>query len=333
MRCLVLSLILLSFLSVGRADELPQRFIEFLPRKEIDLSTLALNAFSNQSVFGSPSQQFKEIRKTLRITRVRLLFAWTEAVQPSPSSSISHGFNNDLIRSLPRGMKAIVVLANMPGWMADRKNWIGGDPVRTYYRRWIKPVVRRFRRKRKIEGFQIFNEPDSSSFLASQVLGTDVSPQRYIDLLKRAHRFISRRTKKKVIGAATTSIFQNFPETLEYNQSLRDLGIQRYLDVYAIHIYGTSMERYYLGIDAFLHSLSTALWVTESGKQGADEQLNYVERVWPFMAEEVPAIERFYYYRYAEDGGSSSTFGLKNTSSTMPLSDLYIHVRGRRNQQ
>jgi hypothetical protein len=303
------------------------RLIEILPREELDRTKVALNAFANQPEFGTPSEQFREIRSTLGVKRVRLLFAWTEDVQPTPGSPINHSFNTELIRSLPKRVKALVVLANLPSWMSNSSNWLRGDPVLTFYRRWVKPNVRRYRRKRKIEGFQIFNEPNSSDFFENQILGTDVSPEKYRELLKKSYRFIKRRSQKKVVGAATTSLLQNFPETLEYNQTLIDLGIEDSLDVFAIHIYGSSVERYFLGIDTFLKGLTKPIWVTESGRQGVDEQLNYVERVWPFLSDEVPSIERFYYYRFAEVGDNQSTFGLKNTSIDSSLSDLYQYLK------
>lgn len=303
------------------------RLIEILPRKEINIQTTGINAFANQPEFGTPAAQFQEISETLHIKDLRLLFAWTDAVQPSPQDRLDHNFNDELIRSLPAGSRALIVISNLPSWMSNSANWIGGDPRLTFLRKWIRPVIRRYRRKRKIVGFQIFNEPNNPSFSESTTLETLNSPENYIDLLSKAHRFIKRRAKKKlVVGAATTSIFQNFPETLEYNQALLDLGIENYLDVFAIHVYGSSMERYFLGIEDFLRSLSKPIWVTESGQRGYLEQLEYVQRVWPFLEEEL-GIERFYFYRFAESASASESWGLKNSTPATPVSDLYVHLR------
>jgi hypothetical protein len=302
------------------------RFLELLPRQEVNVSKIGLNAFGNEPIFGSPEEQYEEIRNELGIRQLRLLFAWTDDVQPSPNSPLNHSFHDALIDSLPAGTEALIVLANMPDWMSDPVNWVHGNPRTTFFRKWVRPIVRRYKRKRKIVAFQIFNEPDSTSFFESSVLGSVDSPENYMELLRRSSRFIKRVSNKKVVAAATTSILQNFPETLNYNKRLHELGLEQYSDVTGIHLYGESVERYYFGIGDFLKSLQNPIWVTESGQRGADEQLNYVERVWPFFEKEIPLIERFYYYQFAENSPSNSSFGLRNTSDNQPLSDFYLHL-------
>jgi len=81
-----------------------------------------------------------------------------------------------------------------------------------------------------------------------------------------APSFVSYVLKKqKVIGAATTVILQNFPETLQYNESLAAAGIEQYLDIFGLNIYGSGVERFYFVIEDFLESLTKPIWVTESG--------------------------------------------------------------------
>ncbi|MCB0336160.1 MAG: cellulase family glycosylhydrolase, partial [Bdellovibrionales bacterium] len=305
-----------------------RRVLEIFPRHEIDLTLLGINAFANDSRFGTPQEQFSEISSTLGIKYIRVLFAWSDQVQPTPGAPIDFSFYDDIVKALPRGTKALVVIANMPSWMNDDSNWTSNNARTTYFKFWVKKVVTRYRRKRKVLGFQVFNEPNSEAFFENYVMSTVNSPRNYLELLKRSSRFIKRRAKKKkVVGAATSSIIQNFPETLNYNQTLRDAGIESLVDVFSIHVYGSSLERYYLGIGDFLASLARPIWVTESGQQGVLEQLEYVERVWPFLKGEHPAIERFFYYRYADSPDIDSAYGLKNLSLTNPVSDLYVYAR------
>ena len=58
--------------------------------------------------------------------------------------------------------------------------------------------------------------------------------------------------KKKLVAAATTAINQDFPDTLEYNEGLKAEGLERFADIWAVHYYGSSHERLYLGIADFL---------------------------------------------------------------------------------
>lgn len=323
----LLLFLVMSFVAVA-AQAQESAAIDLFPEEDLDRSTIAINAFGNESAFGSPSQQFQEIRNTLGIDTMRLLFAWSNEVQPGPSVRPDFSFYDDLIKSIPPGSQAIIVIANLPAWMHQSENWRRNDPGFTLFRRWIRKVVLRYRRKRKVIGFQIWNEPNDVNNMENQVLGYADSPEQYVALANRSARLIRRRAKKKkVIGAATTSIIQNFPETLDYNQAMADAGLENHVDIWGLHIYGTSLERFYFGVFDFLDELSVPIWVTESGAKGVFEQKEYVRRVWPLLKDEIPGIEKFFYYRFAEATDPASTFGLKNPSRENPVSDLYIYLR------
>lgn len=159
-------------------------------------------------------------------------------------------------------------------------------------------------------------------------MGVSDSPENYYQMLKTGAKFLRKRAKKlKVIPAATTSIFQNFPDTLQYNQKLQELGMQKWVDVWAIHLYGTNFEQMYFGVGSFLNSLNMPIWVTESGRPGVSRQLNYAQKWWPFLESEIPNTQRIYHYRYSEDTNSEETYALKNHSSSSPTSDLYNHLK------
>ena len=324
-KALFVTFLVLCYASV-LAEE-PQA-ITLLPEKDLQRETLGINAFGNLPQFGTPSMQFDEIKQVLGLQHYRLLFAWSNEVQGSPGTRPDFSFYDDLIKSLPRGTRAIIVIANLPDWMHQQSNWKRGDPVFTLYRRWIRKVIVRYRRKRKIIGFQIWNEPNDDGNSENFTLNFVDNPEQYIQLVKRTQRLMSRRAKKKtLIGAATTSILQNFPETLEYNQALHQQGLEQYIDSWGIHVYGSSHERFYLGVLDFLQSLTKPILVTETGRQGIFEQTEYLRRLLPFLSEEVPGIQRFYIYRFAEPSDPDTTFGLKNPSTSFPVSDLYIHLR------
>ena len=116
--------------SLALAEE--PRALELFPEKDLQRSTLGINAFGNLPQFGSPAMQFNEISQVLRLQHFRLLFAWSNEVQGSPGVRPDFGFYDDLIRSLPRKSRAIIVIANLPDWMYEQENWKRDDP-RVYF--------------------------------------------------------------------------------------------------------------------------------------------------------------------------------------------------------
>ena len=72
-----------------------------VPRKDIDTSILGVNAFASDARFGSAAAQLSEVKNTLHLKYVRLLFAWTDAVQSSPSASPYFSFYDEVAASIP----------------------------------------------------------------------------------------------------------------------------------------------------------------------------------------------------------------------------------------
>jgi hypothetical protein len=216
--------------------------------------------------------------------------------------------------------------------MNDPKNWIGGNPRTTFVERWVKPVVSRYRRNSAITSFQIWNEPNNPSFPENETLQVTSSEENYLELLRLSYTAAKRiAPRKRVVMGATTAIAQNFPETLDYNKKLVSLGIQRFTDIYAIHYYGINAERIIVpnGVRSFLRSLTLPIWVTETGKQGTLEQLEYAERVLPFLVSSAPRIQKFFVYQFTDATPADETYGLRNLTPGRFVSDLYIALRDR----
>lgn len=304
--------------------------IDGVDRKPIDVSRTGVNAFGNKSQFGSPCSQYAEVQNTLGLRYIRLLFQWNDAVQPAPGASPSFGFYDELASCIPAGTEAVVVLAGVPSWMVDNANWIDGNPRTTFVERWVRPVVSRYRRNGRITAFQIWNEPNRDVDSDNSVLDVLTSPTNYVEMLARAYSVVKDLAPgKMVVNAATTSLVQNFPDTLNYNKAMRDAGVENFVDVYAIHYYGMQFEKFLGGGRDFLRGLSRPIWITESGQQGVNKQLSYVETVWPYLREQVSGIDRIFYYQFASETAPEEAFGLKTTSAEFPVSDLYIHLRDR----
>ena len=110
---------------------------------------------------------------------------------------------------------------------------------------------------------------------------------------------------------------------------MKELGAEFLVDVWNVHYYGTRFESVVTsnGVADFLNGIGKPIWITESGEQGPNNQLAYAEKVWPFLIEEVPSIERIYVYQFASKEPLEQNYGLKTGDPALPVSDLYINLR------
>ncbi|MCB0323322.1 MAG: cellulase family glycosylhydrolase [Bdellovibrionales bacterium] len=300
-------------------------------RKPIDVSRTGVNNFFVDREFGSIPQQYSEIRNTLGLRYVRVLFAWTDDVQPSPNTPPDYNFYDNIIANVPSGVDVLITVVHTPSWMASSSNWINGDPRVTWVERWLRPTVQRYAGQPGVIGWQIWNEPDNTVVPSDSALQL-TDPQNYFDLLALGSQVVrSNDPTRLVVSAASRSIQQNSRDNLNYNKQLQDLGAENLVDIWAIHYYGEQFEQVIIsgGVADFVNSLRVPVWVTESGEQGPDRQLQYVETVWPFLDEEMPGkIQRFYYYQFGETGPPESNFGLRMNGPVF-VSNLYTHLSER----
>lgn len=303
--------------------------IEDPDRKPIDQSRTGVNNFFVDSEFGTISEQYRDIRTNLGVRFVRVLIAWTNDVQPMPTSEANFGFFDAILDSIPADTDVLVTVVHTPDWMTNSANWIGGNPRATWVERWLKPVVSRYSGRGGISGWEIWNEPDLTVVASDSALELE-TPANYVELLTLGAQAVrSLDPGKLVVGAATSSIQQNFPSAIDYNRELRNLGAADLVDVWNVHYYGKQFDRVVQndGVADFLNSLGKVIWITESGEQGPNKQLDYVERTWPFLKEKIPGIDRFYYYQYGSTAPLEQNFGLRTSDPLFPVSDLYIHLR------
>lgn len=301
----------------------------FLPERDVNRAFTGINAFVNEPKFGSVRDQLYEVRNSLGIKYVRVLFAWTDQIQPTPESPINFSFYDDIARSMPQGTEALVVLASVPSWMKNPANWRRGDPRATFIERWVTPVMKRYKRHSRLKAFQIWNEPNMVANQDNETLGV-LEPQNYLKLLQGAYRQGKRINRRaKIVSAATTAINQNYPKTISYARALRDGGLHRFCDVIALHYYGSHLENVLRpgGAGEYIESLKKPVWVTESGEKGIYKQREYVRRYWSWLEREFPQIRRMYYYQFTDTAPLSETYGLKVLNPGVVVSDLYLYFR------
>lgn len=302
-------------------------------RKQIDRSRLGVhNFFIERGAFGNVQSQYRDIRNNLGIRFVRVLVPWLETKQGSPSAEYNFEQADSILKSIPPGVDVLVVLAHTPSWFGNRSNWIGGNPRTTWVERFLKPVVTRYKNTPGIVGWEVFNEPDVVTVPTDADLEL-ADPANYLELLRESFNAIRQIDPERlVVMAATRSIQQDWPNNFNYNRTLRDLGVLDFTDVYNIHYYGQQFEKVVArnGVRDFLNGVGKPIWITESGELGPNNQLAYVETVWPFLDEEINGIDRFYYYEYASTAPSPQSFGMRSTDPAFPVSDLYVWLRDRR---
>ena len=330
----LLPLLLLNFLISCDSSDIKDsiELAEGVPRETINADMLGTNSFLNDNRFGSIDSQLSDVKNNLRLNFVRILFAWTDSVQPSPSASPNYSFYDSIAGSIPPGMDAIVVLTNVPSWMKDSANWIDGNPRKTFAQQWVGKTARRYAGNGRIIGWEIWNEQNMLSNPDNTTLGIATSPANYTEMLTFAFNEVRAAAPGKlVLSGPTTAINQNFPETLDYNKGMQEAGALNVCDIWAVHYYGKQFEKLITdgGVADFLNSFSKEVWVTESGERGVNSQLDYGEHVWHYLKEQVPSIQRIYQYQYTEASGADSTYGLRNLTPGRELSDLYVYLRDR----
>ncbi len=321
---LLLTLLFFFVTSSVQADDFDDIFA---PREKLKPKRLGANAFVNDPQFGSISSQFKDLKSNLGIRYVRVLFAWNDQVQPTPSSEPDFSFYDEIVSALPKHMRVLVILTGLPSWMSDSTNWINNDPSRTFLEQWVRVVVTRYRGNKKIRWWQLWNEPNNESNSDNQILGFDSSALEYLEMLAEGYSIIKDiQPKDKVVNAATTAINQGFPETLNYNQDLLDGGVEEFVDIFATHFYGTGILTFLTpgGGSDLLNTISKPIWITESGSQGLIGQLEYAERYFSLLFREVPNVKRVFIYQYTDgEDQQSSNYGLRTPFGN---SDLYEYL-------
>jgi hypothetical protein len=299
----------------------------------INKQTMGVNAFVNDPAFGTIEQQFAEVQTTLGLTHVRVLFNWNDQVQPTPSSSPNFSFYDSIAQSIPAGMDALVIINGLPSWMSDSANWINGDPRQTFIQLWFKPVVTRYSAYSRISSWEVWNEPNDNGNPQNATLGINMGTTNgaanYAAMLSSAFNIAKAINPNiLVVSAATTSINQNYPNTLNYNKQMYAAGAAGYCDIWGVHYYGKEYDHIYLpdGIQSFINGLGKTIWLTESGAQGVTAQLSYVNQTWSILESAFDKLARLYYYQFTEATPPDSTYGLRNLGPGQEYSDLYNYL-------
>lgn len=330
----VFSLVILGCNAASDLTDIADVAVNPPERESIDRSKLGVqNFFTSKAAFGSVEEQFRDIKQNLGIRYVRILVPWIESRQSSKDEPYNFDSADEILNSIPVGVDVLVVLAHTPDWFRNPANQTNANPRQAWVDQFLTPVINRYKSNPRIIGWEVFNEPDIVTVPSDVVLEL-TDPVNYVELMKLANAAIKSISPGKLaVMAATVSIQQNFPNNFNYNKALKDGGIGEFTDVWNIHYYGKQFEKVVAagGIADFLNGTGKEIWITESGQQGPNEQLEYVETVWPFLTEKIPGISRIYYYEYSSNAPITQSFGLRSTDQSFPVSDFYVDLIGKDN--
>ncbi len=132
-------------------------------RKPIQKELVGVNNFFvNQNQFGSIDSQYQDIRQNLGVKFIRVLFAWSNEVQPTPGSSPNYSFYDEIAAKAPADVDLLVVIAHTPTWFTNTANWVDSNPRKAWIEQWLKPTIARYRNNPRIIGFEIPKSPCSS---------------------------------------------------------------------------------------------------------------------------------------------------------------------------
>ena len=298
-------------------------FIEFIkvtikpPRfKELDLENFGLNAFFNQPSLGSVSEQASDI-KQMGVGIVRILFNWNDAVQNGENSPIDFSFYDDIENNLRlKNCGALVVLNGMPSWVKGKEN-----PT-DYFLTYIRKVVERYVNSSVILGYQIGNETNDGSE-ENKIYGFD-KPENYAYIFKKACAIVRGINHNVIVtNSATTSVVQNFPNTIKYNRGMIDAGILDFVDVFSFHYYGDSYWNFYRpgGAYRFLKTINKEMWITEIGCNDVNRHKSYAFEKIGYLREKFHNISIVLWYQY-DGGGYTMDYGLLPANS-----ELYKYLK------
>ena len=225
--------ILMSITGCGSdAKELLDLALNPPSRKTIDTSRMGINAFFVNPGFGTIEERYNDIQNNLGIKSIRVLLAWTNEVQPTPNSPINFSLFDNILNSAPPGVEILIVATHTPDWMTNSANWVNGNPRLTWVEKWFKPVLQRYKNNPRIVGYEIFNEPNLLLVQSDSVLGLGAA-SNYFELLSMGAAAVrSIAPNVLVVLGATESINQKFPQNLDYNKELQELGAADLVDIW-----------------------------------------------------------------------------------------------------
>lgn len=287
-------------------------------------SYYGVNCFFNQSLFPSNNlkRQGDDIRNTLNLKFVRVLFNWNDGVQKSKASPIDFSFYDSIIQTCTdSSLNALIVINGFPQWLKNEQS-----SFLTEYIKYCQQIIERYKNNPHVIGWQIGNEINTAMFEENTLYGFVNNPSLYIHVLSSIYDYSKRHAPAKLVcAAATTSIIQNFPNTLNYNKELCKLGLDNFCDVIAIHYYGNSPWALLKpdGVLDFMRQIRKPILITEVGAKEKNKHVDILKKDIAFLFTRC-RIAKIFWYQY-DAGGDTASYGLRTPQGV--VSDVYDYLK------
>ena len=210
------------------------------------------------------------------------------------------------------------MLAGETSWCQKETN------PRQLFKEYCDTVIRRYRNHPRVIGWQLGNEVNTDMFHDNITFGfrDPVSYLAFVQSIAANAKTIA--PDKLVVAAATTSIIQNFPNTLDFNKQMA--ALQDHVDAVAVHYYGANAWGLLKpgGVLDFLIGVKKPLWFTEIGTDKTNKHKSYFLKHLAFLDDKLH-IEKFFWYQY-DAGGSTTGYGLRTPQGVQ--SSLYHYIKG-----
>lgn len=293
--------------------------------KNIDMKRMGMNAFFNTNIFtpkgglGEIQSQFADIAMNVKTTNIRILLNWNDSIQKNIKSKPNFSFYDTIFQTCYDNYKLIPVINGCPTWNKDSDTT---KNLNNFLEKWVFPCLERYGHSEKVLGFQIGNEINTAMFHDNTVYGFVNSPEIYVNVFGAIRKQIDPSIK--LISSPTTSIIQNYPNTLKYNKTLRSLQIDEIADYYAFNYYGNSIipACWFGGAIDFLNSLKCPVICTEFGSDNPSKHVDYFFKYGSFFQKNIKKLELTCWYQY-DGSGSTASYGLHmGDGAVSPLYDL-----------
>jgi hypothetical protein len=224
-------------------------------------------------------------------------------------------------------LKALVVITGAPNWALN-----GFNPRGAFIDNAVKKTLDRYTHTDSVAGFQIWNEPNMVTD-ENKKMGFIDRPESYVEVAAEAYRAKKRYCPNKlIVSAASTSIIQNYRDTIKYNEKLIAAGLQDQIDVFAFHYYGDSYFNWArpYGALEFLKKIEKPIWITELGTAKFGNHESYARTRIPYLKSKLSKLENVFWYQYTSAVGDEDYGLIKYGPSSGELSGLYNYLVNRK---
>lgn len=262
--------------------------------------------FGVQTHFGQYRPDVDEVLDLVEhagINWIRDEVYWAEVEKKKGVFNFPGQYDNYIDSAQARGLQVLLILDfGNPLYLPREKSGPATDEQREAFARYCREVIKRYR-TRGVRHFEIWNEPNASTFWQPQPNADD-----YLRLLEKAYQASKKADPGcTVIGCSTSGT------DVDFIGRIFSSGGGKFMDAVSFHPYCSPMppeQRLLDDVEKLKNIVrEKPIWITEIGyptHDGAsgvteEQQANYLTRTF-LLARSSPTIQRVFWYDFQNDG-------------------------------